>query len=58
MNKKIKMTLFAVFFFTAGLIAAFSCNNIVYGSIPGPDAEKSDTVACFPAVQDFPFPST
>ena len=47
MNKKIKMTLFAVFFFTAGLIAAFSCNNMVYGNIPGPDAEKPGAVASF-----------
>ena len=58
MNKKIKMTLFAVFFFTAGLIAAFSCNNIVYGNIPGPDAEKPETVASFQAVHDFPLPRT
>jgi peptidoglycan lytic transglycosylase D len=58
MNKKIKMTLFAVFFFTTGLIAAFSCNNIVYGNIPGPDAEKPGTVAFFQAVHDFSLPRT
>jgi len=58
MNKKIKMTLFAVFFFTTGLIAAFSSNNMVYGNIPGLDAEKPETVASFPAVHDFSLPST
>jgi len=58
MSKKIKMTLFAVFFFTAGLIAAFSCNNMVYGNIVGPDAEKSEAVASFQAVHDFSLPRT
>ena len=58
MNKKIKMTLFAVFFFTTGLIAAFSCNNIVYGNIPGPDAENPEAVASFQAVHDFSLPRT
>lgn len=58
MNKKIKMTLYAILFFTAGLIAAFSCNNLVYGNIPGSDAKKPETVASFPAVHDFSLPST
>ena len=58
MNKKIKMILFAVFFFGAGLIAAFSCNNMVYGNIPEPDAEKPETAAFFPAIHDFPLPRT
>jgi peptidoglycan lytic transglycosylase D len=58
MNKKIKMTLYAIFFFTAGLIAAFSCNNLVYGNIPGSDAKKPETVASFPAVHDYSLPST
>ncbi len=58
MNKKIKITLFAVFFFTAGLIAAFSCNNMVYGDIVGPDVEIPETAASFPAVQDFSLPKT
>ncbi len=58
MNKKIKMTLFAVFFFTAGLIASFSCDSIVYGNILGPDTEKPEAVASFPVVHDFPLPST
>jgi len=58
MNEKIKMILFAVFFFAAGLIAAFSFNNIVYGNIPGPDAEKPETVASFHAVHDFSLPRT
>jgi hypothetical protein len=58
MNKKIKMTLFAILFFTAGLIAAFSCNNMVYGNIVGPDAEIPETVAFYPVVHDFSLPST
>ena len=58
MNKKIKVTLFAVFFFTTGLIAAFSCNNMVYGDIVGPDVEIPETAASFPAVQDFSLPRT
>ncbi len=58
MNKKIKMTLCAVFFFITGWIAAFSSNNMVYGNIPGPDAEKPETVASFPAVHDFSLPNT
>ena len=53
MNKKIKMTLFAGFFFASGLIVAFSCNNMVYGNITGPDAEKSEAVDSFQAVHDF-----
>ncbi len=52
------MTLCAVFFFTTGWIAAFSSNNMVYGNIPGPDAEKPETVASFPAVHDFSLPNT
>ncbi|MBW2606810.1 MAG: lytic transglycosylase domain-containing protein [Deltaproteobacteria bacterium] len=58
MNKKIKMTIFAIFFFTAGLIAAFSCNNMVYGNILGTDAEKPEIAASFPTVHDFALPST
>jgi len=58
MNKKIKITLFAVFFFTAGLIAAFSCNNMVYGDIVGPDVEIPETASSFPVVQDFSLPRT
>ena len=58
MDKKIKMTLFAIFFFTAGLIAAFSCNNMVYGDIVGSDVEIPETSASFSAVQDFPLPKT
>lgn len=58
MNKKIKMTLFAVFFFTAGLIAAFSCNNMVYGDILGPDMGIPETAASLHVVQDFSLPKT
>ena len=58
MNKKIKMTLFAGFFFAAGLIVAFSCNNMVYGDMLGPDVEIHETAALVPAVRDFPLPRT
>ncbi len=58
MNKKIKITLFAGFFFTAGLIAAFSCNNMVYGDILGDEVEIAETASSFPVVQDFSLPIT
>ena len=57
MNKKIKMTLFAGFFFTAGLIVAFSCNNMVYGDMLGPDVEISGTATLlFRLFEIFPCP--
>ena len=58
MNKKIKMILFSGFFFAAGLIAAFSCNNMVYGDIIGPDVKIPENAAALPTVQDFSLPKT
>jgi len=58
MNKKIKMTLFAGIFFTAGLIVAFSCNNMVYGDMLGPDVKIPGTATPVPVVRDFSLPKT
>jgi len=58
MNKKVKMVLFPVFFFTAGLIASFSCNSAVYGNTFGSDEENPEAATSFPVVHDYSLPGT
>lgn len=58
MDKKIKMSLLIAFFFAAGLITAFSYNNMVLGDIFLPDEENPKNGTPFPVANDFPLPES